>query len=145
MKINKINNSCKSPFFGMKITKTQGFDDFMQKTRGINWKCPEEDIQNFVTKLEDMHFSQEEKEATSIVFYPSVKEFAGYRTFQSHTTSRKFVNEPCYITVMPYSFYKTGNSVPKTAKYAVPLNNSSLDDVLIDIASNYAKYTYSNQ
>ena len=145
MKINSINRNFNRTSFGLKISNTQGFDEFMQRARGINWNCSEEHIQDFLTKLENMHFAKEAKNDTSIIFSPAVKELTGYRTFPFPSTSKKFINEPCYMTLMPYTFYKTGNNAPRIANYAVPLNNSSLDDILVDIASNYAKYSYSNQ
>ena len=144
MKINQIRSNYNRPSFGLKISQNAGFRELMEKTRGINWKCSEEEIQDFVTKLEDMHFSQESKDNTSIIFSPAIKKFVGYRTFPSYTAGRKFVNEPCYVAVMPYAFYKTGTDAPKVANYVVQLNNSSLDDILVNIASNYAEYFYSN-
>ena len=142
MKITSIMNNNYKPSFGLKVSKNMGYEEFMMRAGGKNWQCSEEDIKDFNTKLEEMHFAHESADETGIIFYPAVREFAGYRTIPSPTYRNRVINEPCYVSVMPCTLYKNIGDSQKIAQFGVQLNGSSLDSILTDIAVNYAKFAY---
>ena len=145
MKIGNITNKSYNPSFGLKICKNQGYEEFIMRASGKNWQCSEEDIKDFNAKLEDMHFANESSDNTGIAFAPAVREFAGYRTIPSPTYRNRVINEPCYVSVMPCTLFKTSGNNQKIAHFGIQLNGSSLDSILTEIATNYARYIYGNE
>ena len=143
MRINSIKKNNCGPSFGLKIQKDEGYRDFIERACGKKWNCSTEDVENFIEKLEDMHFSQEKKDDTCIIFGQAEKQVEGYRQVPSVTYRNKFVNEPIYATIMPCSFYKTNCPDKETMHTVIKLNGATLDDVLSEIASSYAQYIYS--
>ncbi|MBQ7450025.1 hypothetical protein IJS77_01300 [bacterium] len=142
MKVNCILGNKKTPSFGLKIVQNQGYADFINRAGGKNWNCSLSDIEDFKYSLENMHFAKEDKNDTSIIFNQAEKRIIGYRTVPSVTYRNTFVNEPCYVTVMPCVLCSTKNPDAKELNFALKLSGSTLDDVLEEIAANYARYSY---
>lgn len=145
MKINHLGRNNLNPSFGLKIQKDEGFINFVERACGKKWNCSKEEMEQFIQKLEDMHFAQEEKDDTCIVFGQAVKQVEGYRSVPSLTYRHSFVNEPIVATMIPCTLFKTQNPKEKTLRTTIKINGATLDDVLSGIASSYAKYMYSKK